>query len=44
MLKHDDFFESVKTIPKNTYDLVIADPPYAINATSMGTRTLILEG
>ena len=43
MLKHDDFFESVKTIPKNTYDLVIADPPYAINATSMGTRTLITD-
>ena len=43
MLKHEDFFESVKNIPKNLYDLVIADPPYANISTSMGNRVLVTD-
>ena len=42
-LVHGDFFEEIKKIPNHYFDLVIADPPYAINATSMGSRTLITD-
>lgn len=35
-LRHGDCLEILKTIPDNSIDLIVTDPPYEINATGRG--------